>query len=381
MRGAFAYACACAFAFAFAFAGIGIAAEGEAWAHKPSDSYLVLGVDGSEVKGRWDVALRDLDHAIGIDGDANGEITWGEVRTRHDAIARYATERLAVRADGAACVIEAGDQRIADHTDGAYTAIELAARCPGVPRDLGVTYALFFDVDPQHRGLLRVDARGRTHTEILRAGDASRTIELGEAPSRGATALAFVVEGARHIWIGLDHILFLIALLLPSVLARRDGRWQAQARLRPVVTGVLKVVTAFTIAHSITLALAVTGVVRLPSRFVETAIAASVVLAALNNLVPLVDARWGVAFLLGLLHGFGFSSVLVDLGLPATDLALGLLSFNLGVELGQAAIVAAFLPIAFLLRASWAYRRLTLVGGSLAIAALALMWSVERLGG
>jgi len=120
-------------------------------------------------------------------------------------------------------------------------------------------------------------------------------------------------------------------------------------------------------------------VISLPSRLVESAIAASVVLAALNNIVPLVHhRRWMVAFAFGLIHGFGFASVLRDLGLPKDALLLALVGFNLGVEVGQLAIVSAFLPIAYGLRASWFYRRLVFIGGSLAIVAVAAIWFIER---
>jgi hypothetical protein len=146
--------------------------------------------------------------------------------------------------------------------------------------------------------------------------------------------------------------------------------------------GVFKVVTAFTVAHSITLTLAVLGVIDLPSRLVESVIAASVVAAALNNVRPLVIGRlWTVAFGFGLVHGFGFASVLADLGLPQGALALALVGFNVGVELGQLAIVGLFLPLAYALRGSVFYRRWMMVGGSLAIALLAGAWLVERAAG
>ena len=138
-------------------------------------------------------------------------------------------------------------------------------------------------------------------------------------------------------------------------------------------------VTAFTLAHSITLSLAVLGLVSLPSRVVESSIAASVLLAALNNVWPVFHGRrWMVAFAFGLLHGFGFASVLVDLGLPQGALAVALAGFNVGVELGQLTIVAVFLPLAYALRRSLFYRRAVLVGGSLLIALLAGVWLAER---
>jgi len=120
-------------------------------------------------------------------------------------------------------------------------------------------------------------------------------------------------------------------------------------------------------------------VVSLPSRLVESAIAASVVLAALNNLFPVVQrGRWLVAFTFGLIHGFGFASVLTDLGLPKESLLLALVGFNLGVEAGQLCIVGAFLPLAYTLRHTWLYRRVVVVGGSALIVAIAALWMIER---
>ena len=139
-------------------------------------------------------------------------------------------------------------------------------------------------------------------------------------------------------------------------------------------------VTAFTLAHSITLSLAALGVISLPSRLVESVIAASVVLAALNNLRGTIEGkRWIMAFGFGLIHGFGFASVLADLGLPQNALVLALVGFNVGVELGQLAIVAAFLPVAFLLRRTWFYRVGVLTGGSILVAVVASWWLVQRL--
>jgi hypothetical protein len=158
-------------------------------------------------------------------------------------------------------------------------------------------------------------------------------------------------------------------LLLPAVWRRESAK--------EVAVEVFEIVTAFTLAHSITLVLSAVGLFTLPSRFVETAIALSVVLAALNNLTRAIDARWAVAFALGLLHGFGFSSVLVDLGLPSHELIGTLLGFNIGVEIGQAAIVLAVLPVLFLIRKTLAYQAL-LFGGSGAVAVIATIWTYQR---
>ena len=141
----------------------------------------------------------------------------------------------------------------------------------------------------------------------------------------------------------------------------------------------LKVVTAFTLAHSITLSLAALGMVSLPSRLVESAIAASIIVAAINNIRGVVDTkRWVMAFGFGLIHGFGFASVLADLGLPQNALVTALVGFNVGIEGGQLAIVAVFLPLAFWLRSHQVLPSRRLQMGLRPHRALALYWFVQR---
>jgi hypothetical protein len=362
-------------ALALALAGLA-----PAQAHKPSDSYLALTVAEDKISGQWDIALRDLDFAIGLDADGNGEITWGEVRAKHAEIAAYALARLAVRSDGVPCAIEPGAQMIDDHTDGAYTVLPLTLRCPRAPEQLAIDYALFADLDPQHRGLLNLQALGLTRAAVLGPQAPTQTFEL-KSVDRWSQFVDYTREGVWHIWIGFDHILFLLSLLLPSVLAWQAARrrWEAVQSFGAAFLDVLKIVTAFTVAHSITLSLAVLGVVDLPTRLVESVIALSIILAALNNVRPVVFGRlWMVAFGFGLMHGFGFASVLVDLGLPRDALALALVGFNIGVEVGQLTIVLLFLPLAFALRRTRFYRSGVMLGGSLLITALAAVWFVER---
>lgn len=341
-----------------------------AHAHKPSDSYLTLNVTGDKIDGQWDIALRDLDFALNLDQDGNGELTWDEIRSQHHAIASYALARLELN-DGA-CSIKAGEQLIDHHTDGAYTVLRFSATCPGA---LNVGYRLFADLDPQHKGLLKLVSGGVTSTAIFSPGQPRQQLQL-RAPSRWMQFADYVKHGVWHIWIGFDHILFLLSLLLPAVVLPMLGK-QAQT-FRAAAFDVLKVVTAFTLAHSLTLTLASMHVLSLPSRWVESAIALSVVVAALNNIFPLFRGRRPLAaFVFGLIHGFGFASVLADLGLPQGALALSLLGFNVGVELGQLAIVAVFLPFAWLTRHTWFYRQL-MTTGSAAIAVIAAVWLFER---
>ena len=349
-----------------------------AQAHKPSDSYLTLFVEASAVNGQWDIALRDLDFAIGLDANGDAEITWGEVRAKHAEIAAYAMPRLELSVEGKTCPASVSEHLIDDHTDGAYAVLRFRADCGVTLRSLQVRYGLFFELDPQHKGLMRLAYQGASNSAIFSPDKARQDFNLA-APNKLAQFVDYLLEGVWHIWIGFDHILFLLALLLPAVAIRSRHRWEGVNAFRPAFWNVFKIVTAFTVAHSITLTLATLEVITLPSRLVESIIAASVVIAALNNVVPIFsERRWAMAFAFGLVHGFGFASVLADLGLPSDALILALVGFNAGVELGQLAIVAAFLPFAYVLRRTIFYRRMVLLGGSLLIALLAGVWFVER---
>lgn len=355
-----------------------IGAAAPAQAHKPSDAYLSLTADNAAIDVRWDIALRDLDYAIGLDGDGDGVITWGETRARREAITAYARARLDIAADGAACPLDVSELLIDRHSDGAYAVLTGAAACPARPVRLDLGYRLFSDIDPQHKGLLRLVSGARTQTAIFSPEAARQSFALAETPLLKQFS-AYFLSGVEHIWTGYDHILFLLSLLLPAAAIRVGRQWLPQASLRVAFLDVAKIVTAFTLAHSITLALATLQFVQPPSRLVESAIALSVIVAALNNVYPLIrDNRWAVAGCFGLLHGFGFASALIDLGLPRAAMALALVGFNIGVEAGQLAIVALFLPIAWRLRDGWIYRHAMIGGGSVAIAVVASVWFVER---
>jgi hypothetical protein len=351
---------------------------GAAAAHKPSDAYVTVERDGAELRGQWDIALRDLDNALDLDANGDGEITWGELKSQQTQIGRYALGRLRIASAGEVCPLTVTEHLVDVHTDGAYAVLKFAGRCPQVGPTLTIGYGLFHDIDPQHRGLLNFVERGASRSVVFSAAMPERVVG-GDHAGALTQFGTYLHEGIWHIWLGYDHILFLLSLLLPAVLVRRNGAWRPETSFRAAFIDVAKVVTAFTLAHSITLSLAALGVVALPSRWVESAIALSVVLAALNNLFPVVsNGRWIAALGFGLLHGFGFAGALKDLGLPAGSLALSLAGFNIGVEVGQLAIVTAFLPIAYPLRATWGYRRVFFSGGSAAIAAVATVWFTER---
>ncbi|MDI1259548.1 HupE/UreJ family protein [Aquabacterium sp.] len=397
-----------------------------AHAHKPSDSYLTLTLQNAgQVNVNWHIALRDLDTELRLDRNDDGQLTWGEVRPRWAEIMNFARPTLSLRHAGQDCTVvpamgAEAEPQIDTHTDGRYAVLRWTAQCAlstaQAWQSLSLDYRLFALTDPSHRGIVRwrtatseggtvvlgtprpaheLGWRGMpgpttsTATPMSTPTSATAPLPASPAPESFAASLwRFVQDGVHHIAIGTDHILFLMSLLLVAVW-QRPGRpiwspamagWRARPKWPGALGEVLRLVTAFTIAHSITLGLAAFGVLSPPSRWVESLIALSVLLAALDNLWPLLRGvpRWSVVFGFGLVHGFGFAGALQDLGLAHGELAAPLLGFNLGVELGQLALVSVSLPFMLLLRRTAVYRWLIVGGGSLLIAALALVWLIER---
>jgi hypothetical protein len=360
------------------FVAILAVATQSARAHTQSTAYLTILATTAGLTGEWHLALRDLDDAIGLDLNDDGLITWAELLSRKEAVCAYALSRLHVQGDGQTGSLRVTEFLVDNLSDGAYAVLRFQIEGIRQPRRLELNYDAFFDMDPKHRGLLRLEQNGQSQLAVFSPANRSQSFDFESAPA-GNPFFTFLREGIWHIWSGYDHILFLLALLLPGVLRRSDGTWQPVVNKRSAFVKVLKIVTAFTVAHSITLSLAVLGFVHLPSRLVESAIAASVVVAAFNNLVPLFgEGGWMVAFGFGLLHGFGFANALRDLGLQNGQLALTLFGFNLGVEIGQLAIVAVFLPVALSLRRLLFYQRFILRFGSVAIIMVASTWLAER---
>jgi hypothetical protein len=360
-----------------------------AQAHKSSDSYLQLDARPGGLAVRWDIALRDLDVALDLDVDADGKLTWGEIKTAWPRIEAYATARLSI----GGCPLTAGERGLERRSDGAYAVLHLSSSCT-LPSPPAIRYALFADVDPTHRGIAKVErpgepvvlsvldpGRGAAMVPATPATPASAAFGASAATGESAapSRWQFLEEGIRHILGGYDHVLFLLCLLLPAVMRRRAGHWEPVDRLSQAVLPVAGIVTAFTVAHSITLALAALKIVSLPSSFIEPAIAVTIVLAAIDNVWPVFPVRRVVVtFCFGLIHGFGFASVLAELNLPTADFAWALLQFNLGLEAGQLMIVVVATVVLFALRQGARYRPVVIRGGSFVAMAIAGTWFVER---
>jgi hypothetical protein len=365
----------------FALCAALVVAAPAALAHQASDAYLHWSAQDAFIEQRVDIALRDLDRELVLDADGDGRLTWAEVRERWAEIERLADEGVRLRAVGASCAVSRrGPAQLEKHADDTHAVLLQTWRCDAAVAAIEVDYTLFARSDAGHRGIVRVSSADDASTVLVPGAGPQRLALTRSADGAAPRSFgAFVREGLHHIAAGADHILFLVTLLMVAVWRREGAGWTPRASAGSAWRETLTLVTAFTLAHSLTLSLAAAGVLAAPSRWVESLIAASVLVAALDNIRPFVRApRWAMVSVFGLAHGFGFAGPLQDLGLQRGALALPLLGFNLGVELGQLVVVAVLLPLAIGLREARLYRVAVVRGGSLAIAALAGVWFVER---
>jgi HupE / UreJ protein len=354
---------------------------GAAHAHKASDSYLQVDAAQTGMTVRWDIALRDLDAALDIDTNEDGQLTWAEVKAAWPRIEAYALPRLKI--DG--CALRSTGQALERRNDGAYAVLMLTSDCALTSAPV-ISYSLLREIDPTHRGIAKVQRAGQplvlamldpSAAAAAPSGAASSSVDAGHAAPTGAWG--FLREGIRHILTGYDHVLFLLCLLLPSVMRRTPEGWRPVEKLSQAVWPVIGIVSAFTVAHSITLGLAALKLVSLPPSFIEPAIAVTIILAALDNVWPIFPVRRVVVtFFFGLIHGFGFAGVLGELNLAPGEFAWALLQFNVGLELGQMMIVVCVTALLFMLRGRPQYRGWVIRGGSYAAIFVGVLWLIER---
>jgi hypothetical protein len=357
----------------------GPAAMSPALAHSTSTSFLQLEMPRANepVAVRWDLAVQDIIWSIFIDRDYDGVVTWQEIQDAQSNIERGALAEIAVRRGGVACALEFKDLALAVRAEQNFLSIALRADCPRAGL-LEVGGSLFMSGDASQRVLLSATRGAEQLTGVLSAAAPGWTEP--EHVSAWRSFARFVGEGVWHVLIGYDHIAFVLLLLLPSVLRPVNGAWQGAPGLGQVARDIVTIVTAFTIAHSTTLALAVTGTLRLPTQPIEVAIAASIAAAAAVNLLPrLSRLRLPLAFGFGFVHGFGFANALSEIDAQGTTLLPLLAGFNIGVEVAQLSVVAAVLPLIYMARGTRWYAGGVMPLGSCALGAAGLVWLFQRL--
>ena len=344
--------------------------------HNPDTSYARVEIQPTQVRTRLTYDVFTLLTIVPLDDNQDGQVSRAELDRHAPAIQQFLLEHigLAISAEDNAADLgepagfvwppdtgEAIPQRDY-HAATGLIHFDFVRPIVETPEEVAIAFGFFETFNDRHTVLGVFAIQGDEYEVTFSAHEPDFTYDTSVRPSMTARLWRFFKLGVEHIFLGYDHICFLIALIVVS-------------RFRDLV----KIVTSFTIAHSITLILAALEVLSLPARLVETCIAATIVYVAIENLwIKEAKHRWWLTFAFGLIHGFGFAGVLREMGLPTTGLVRCLLSFNVGVEAGQLAIAAALTPLAFGL-AKWRHGRRVIVAISLVLAAFGAAWFVERL--
>lgn len=347
-----------------------VGAARPAQAHQTSVKYVDVTIEGARATIEMIVAPGDVTEPLGLAADA--QPTVAEAVTPQ--VAAHVARWIAVAdASGAPCTSSAARAR-AD-AERRFVVVSWEVSCGDLAR-LALDFGAFFAVDVRHEAIVTIREHGApADAAVVRASDPVLRIRAGDPTGLGG----WIASGVEHIWEGRDHVSFVLALLLAVVLVRVSGSWAAR---RPLATlrSAAAIITAFTVAHSLSLIAASLGWVHLPGRLVEAVIAFSILYTAIENIVrPDVRWRFVLTFGFGLVHGLGFASVLAEL-LPPDHVIGPLLGFNLGVELGQLAIVVVALPLIWLLARAQGerYRRRTMPALSIGIGVIAVKWLAER---
>ena len=331
-------------------------------AHPVPFSYLDLHMQDDALKGRIRVHLVDLAPVLGL-ADPQ-ELLDPTVRAVHrDRIQRYLASRIALEGYGFRRA-EWGAVQVVDESE----ALQLEFRISGRPQGALSIDTDLFPTDPTHQTFVNVYEDGALRQQfIFAAATEPQTFYRGTTAGALAVMGTFIPAGIEHIAIGLDHIAFLIGLLLLGGSLRK----------------LALIVTAFTLGHSVTLSLAALDIVTPPAWLIEPAIALSIVVVGVDNLLQRKengrDLRAWVALFFGLVHGFGFANVLREFGLPQEALGWSLFSFNVGVELGQLAIVLVVASVLALVRRHWPKAdKAIVIGGSAVVIAAGAWWFGQR---
>ena len=354
-------------------------------AHQFSTAYLAIKThDHTPIAtAEYRLAVRDLALLVPIAVDERNQITWGAIKAQNSAISALLAQNLQWKSGTAVCMMSSQREPLAmDQVAGLpYIVTYLSIDC-GKSKATTLNYQMLSHIDSGHRLIISSEDVDKPEAPSRTWLIAPSVTELGNTSSDlSDTFMTYVKEGIHHILTGYDHLLFLLCLLLPAVYNRVNNQWVPVTSSTTAVRHTLYIATAFTLAHSITLTVAALNIISLPSRWVESAIAFSIAVAALNNIFPSIlgAKQIRIAFCFGLIHGFGFASALSDLPLHTSARLMALFSFNFGIELGQITCILFFFPLALALRSLVFYRQVMFKGGSMVACVLALLWMTQRI--
>ena len=347
------------------------------FSHELSNGYLTLKNESNEtLSGELLLNPKDIGQVAGLDTNNDGNLTWGEVNRYHNLAYGYIQSHLIIRGSETRCTVSVAPPTIRDISAESLLVYPLSVNCAFL-NEVSVHYTGIVSDFPTHKLLTSITLNEQTSVHIL---DSERDF-ITVAPQNNHWVSQFgemIYQGIWHIFIGLDHILFLVATLLTVNLLRKNKRWVKEQSKKHIIKSTVILVSTFTLAHSITLTATALDFITLNSRIVELGIAISVVITALNNVYPIIMRLGFITFGFGLLHGMGFASVFGDLSAQTGSLVMNVLAFNLGVEIGQLAIVALLLPVLIALRNARVYSKAIMPIASSIIAIIAINWTLQR---
>ncbi len=368
---------------------LALGALSTSYAHQTGNSYLnIRQVDGA-LAVDLDFYVRDLGNLLQKPGkESEPPPTADQLKSLQEPITAAIQKSLKLEIDEQLMPLEFTAQSVTVHNDGLY--VRQQFRGPAIESSakfVVIRYEFFTQNDRLGRAFLRLALNGDEISSVIDQSNAIQRFALGET-KRISTIFLFAKEGAKHIWNGADHLLFLLTLLLPGVMLWKKRSDLAMSDEAPSEIRVnrqaemfaFKVITAFTIAHSITLGLATFSLVSFPEKLIESLIAFSIMVSAVLNLQKKYQLNhWQLAFGFGLIHGLGFANGLKDLGLSSSYFLETLIAFNVGVEFGQlSTVIVVALPVIMFVRSEASKRRI-MVWGSLAVLAISTLWLVQRL--
>lgn len=344
-----------------------------AFAHQMNTSYTAVTITAQQIEVMFTFDLTDLEQNFALDADGDGSTSREELLQAMPVMYDYLAGHFALALGYSPAELE---QREGGFTQDEFGNIFInfifTRALSETPKEIGLSVDFFGKFGEKHNNLAKIVYGENIQQAVFTADQPRQRFIVGGEMPLLSQLKEFTILGVEHIFLGYDHILFLLGLIIIG------GR----------LLDLVKIVTSFTIAHSLTLILAALQIISLPARLIESGIALSIAYVAAENFLILSDRteanrtsalkqRWILTFCFGLVHGFGFANVLGDLGLPAKGLVGSLLAFNLGVEIGQVAIVALLFPAVMWLRRSQAQRQLIYAFSSV-IFVFGISWFIER---
>ena len=351
---------------------------GPAYAHQVSLSYITVAEDAGVQTATIKVSFLDLEVANGIDANFDSKITWGETKAGLEKVTTYVLSRTSLTAGGPCTLTRQSAAPVQQSGEG-YLSLTFGVDCPDPKALIQVASKIFLEIDPTSRVLVSSRNSGGDRTYVLGIDDereaeaaAARGSQVAVENNEGSL-LSYFQEGISHLFGGPDHMLFLLVLIIPAIYAGGGLKGVAIAALLPI--------TGFTLGHALTLTSAASGLIRPPAQLVEILIAITILLTAIDNVRHFIPGpRSVVAFMFGLIHGFGFASALGALEVTGWQMGVALLGFNLGIEAGQAVLALAVAPLLFFIRKPAKRFHLMPLGISALAGAMAILWIAERTG-